>query len=310
MSNLSSIEMVVVWECEGFDQGSKIIFVNFEFLLRRGAMRKISPVWALGLGVVAAIALLQAKQGLETIASKQRILVGDGAVVQEAKPEHGVDAKSAVTDLDSYFDSIPTASVNAFHEPELQGNPEFGGLEEQSSKHLASSVATADLLNYYSKVPTHNVNAFHEPAVESSEEDGGSPEHVRVKYSAVKARSDLSSYFLGIPTHIVNAYHEPSQTVGRKQQGLKEAPKESNIRTFTVRRRSPRHGLNAEDAQEEMSSYFMQIPTKNVAADHTLRHSPSSKSISSPQVAKTVEAAVQVKIMPHLNKLSYTTFLR
>jgi hypothetical protein len=189
--------------------------------------------------------------------------------------------------------------VNAFHEPELQGNANFGGLEESSPSHLASKDATADLLSYYSKIPTHMVNAFHEPALESSQKDGGSPEHVRVKFSADRSRSELSRYFVEIPTHKVNAYHEPSQELGHAQQGLSGTPvanQDADSSTQHIRH----HGMSASAAQREMSSYFMQIPTKNVGADHTLPHATAPiRKASSSQLSKTLEAAVKVPEAPN-----------
>ena len=265
-------------------------------------MKRISFLWTLAMGVIAAVAIMQTQRIFEETSKDKLVLVGEGTVqTQDVKP--GVDALSAQNDLDSYFDKIPTHNVNSFHEPELQGNPNFGGLEERSPRHLASKDATADLLSYYSKIPTHRVNAFHEPTVASSQQDGGSPEHVRTKFSADRSRSELSRYFVGIPTHQVNAYHEPSQELGHTQQGLRGTSVAKNDAESTIQH-IYRHGMTAADAQREMSSYFMQIPTKNVGADHTLRRPiPPTRVVSAPQLSKTLEAAV--KVLKHQSLLLF-----
>jgi hypothetical protein len=248
-------------------------------------MRKVSLFWVLALGVIAAVAVLQVQRGFSiNSAARKSILTEVKVVADESAHE---DASKAQKDLDSYFDAIPTASVNAFHEPELQGNSNYGGVESEG--HLRSKDATSDLLDYFSKVPTHNVNAFHEPNVGSSKTDGKSQEHVRVKFSAGESRSDLSDYFVHIPTHEVNAYHEPPTSQAQKQQGLMGTTKITHKSSINSKRSHFRKGMAASEARREMASYFMQIPTKNVAADHTLRPLRPS-----PAVAKTLETAAQV----------------
>lgn len=252
-------------------------------------MRKVSTIWILALGVIAAVALLQIQRVFDISPKRGFVLSGENAA-DGLEKVNSIDAKFAKRDLDSYFDAIPTANVNAFHEPELQGNPNYGGVEDQTRRHLRSRDATSDLLDYYSKVPTHNVNAFHEPTLASSKIDGRSSNHVRVKFSASKARAELSDYFIKIPTHEGNAFHEPAISQNTQQQGLRGTPLIPQYNSVMHRRF--RKGMAAEDARREMSSYFMQIPTKNVAADHTVRH------LSQPSLnlAKTLEAAAQVLI--------------
>ena len=218
-----------------------------------------------------------------------------------SEPEkQGIDAKSAVKDLETYYDEIPTHAVNFFHEPQLQGKPEAGGLEEHTPAHLRAKAASADLLNYYAKIPTHNVNAFHEPGVPNANIVGDSPEHSRVQFSADKARHEIDSYFHHIPAHSVDAYHE-KKTTDNNQHGLKATAATKDLDSYfndlllappqARAAHTQRQGVTSKSALRDIENYFMSIPTKNVNADHVL---PARPSHSAKQQAGALQAAVQV----------------
>eukprot|EP00286_Rhodomonas_abbreviata_P017533 CAMPEP_0181343808 /NCGR_PEP_ID=MMETSP1101-20121128/31806_1 /TAXON_ID=46948 /ORGANISM="Rhodomonas abbreviata, Strain Caron Lab Isolate" /LENGTH=595 /DNA_ID=CAMNT_0023455507 /DNA_START=13 /DNA_END=1799 /DNA_ORIENTATION=+ len=109
---------------------------------------------------------------------------------------HKTTSADAVQDLLSYYDSIPTSKVNAFHESQMLVPT------SQTTKGEGAKTAFKDISSYFDSIPTHSVNAFHEKAAH----DHVAPRDA--EYGSKKAFSDLSDYFSSIPTHAVNAYHE------------------------------------------------------------------------------------------------------
>lgn len=74
--------------------------------------------------------------------------------VAAKKKEEG--SKEAFKELSSYYDSIPTHNVNAFHEKAAHTHT--------PPQDYDAKKAFSDLSSYFSSVPTHHVNAFHESA--------------------------------------------------------------------------------------------------------------------------------------------------
>ena len=99
-------------------------------------------------------------------------------------------AAKAEKNLISYFNRIPTHSVNAFHEP-FKGphgvrNHMLSSLVQYDSKN-----AQDDINSYYDSVPSHNVNAYHD-----------APSHLRSEDFLTEdaAGAEMNDYYDSLPT--------------------------------------------------------------------------------------------------------------
>jgi hypothetical protein len=127
-----------------------------------------------------------------------------------------MNGKKAISDIESYFDAMPTTNVNAFHEPAMRAR-HFGKTYDADKSRdelddyfnrLAKGVhpvkypakkAVKELTDYYAKLPTSDVSADHDPAAKKP---------AKRDFKDTEAVKELSDYFDKIPVSKVNAFHE------------------------------------------------------------------------------------------------------
>ncbi len=167
---------------------------------------------------------------------------------------HKMGAKTAVNDINSYFDAMPTTNVNAFHEPAKRARNLGRHYDSEKSRaelddyfnRLAKDVhheeypardAVKDLTSYYAELPVKDVTADHNPAAKKP----------AVKdFEASEAVKDIADYFDKIPVKKVNPFHEAAH--GEHTPTL---PKYS-----------------ADSAVKELDDYYSDLPVKSVNAFH------------------------------------------
>jgi hypothetical protein len=162
--------------------------------------------------------------------------------------------KTAIKDIDSYFDTVPTRNVNSFHEAAkkaLHFGSAFGSEQSRDDldgyfnslaqgvhrKEFPADKAVQDLTDYYAKLPTKDVAPDHDPAHTKP-----AMKHL----SALKAEKDLGDYFDQIPVKKVNPFHEAVH--GSHHSSL------------------PAYSSN--DATDELDNYFDDLPVQHVNVFH------------------------------------------
>ena len=192
---------------------------------------------------------------------------------------HKMGAKTAVNDINGYFDAMPTTNVNAFHEPaklarslgrRYDGEKSRAELDDYFNR-LAKDVhheeyrardAVKDLTSYYAELPVKDVTADHNPAAKKP----------TIKdFQASEAVKDIADYFDKIPVKKVNPFHEAAH--GEHKPTL---PKYS-----------------ADSAVKELDDYYSDLPVKSVNAFHQKREN----------LAKEERAASAGKISENPNVL-------
>jgi hypothetical protein len=192
---------------------------------------------------------------------------------------HKMGAKTAVNDINGYFDAMPTTNVNAFHEPaklarslgrRYDGEKSRAELDDYFNR-LAKDVhheeyrardAVKDLTSYYAELPVKDVTADHNPAAKKP---------AMKDFQASEAVKDIADYFDKIPVKKVNPFHEAAH--GEHKPTL---PKYS-----------------ADSAVKELDDYYSDLPVKSVNAFHQKREN----------LAKEERAASAGKISENPNVL-------